>query len=79
MDNSQSRQFSHARFDSAAEKRGACYRACWVFELVLVVVAVLMIWGVLSLPIVFFYLDPDQNEVGNIQGMWYLLFNKLTK
>ena len=46
-----------------SEKRGTCFRACLVLELLLFVLALFLLWGILSLPIVFYYVDVNQ-EVG---------------
>ena len=40
-----------------SEKRGTCFRACLVLELLLFIPAVFLLWGILSLPLVFFFVD----------------------
>ena len=39
------------------EKRGVGYKTCQILEVLLVILLIFLAWGLLSLPVIFYYID----------------------
>ena len=39
------------------EKQGVGYKICQILEVILVILLIILAWGLLSLPVIFYFLD----------------------